>query len=42
MIIYPHTVVIQDNVLKSDAHIEILRILEESKVFRIIYKLTIG
>ncbi|KAF0425481.1 hypothetical protein GBO86_06965 [Pediococcus acidilactici] len=35
-----HTVIIQDNVLKSDSNIKILKVLEESKIFRIIGKLT--
>ena len=34
------TVIIQDNVLKSDSNIKILKVLEESTIFRIIGKLT--
>ncbi|GAC46244.1 transposase [Pediococcus acidilactici NGRI 0510Q] len=34
------TVIIQDNVLKSDFNIKILKVLEEYKIFRIIGKLT--
>lgn len=34
------TVIIQDNVLKSDSDIKILKVLEESKIFRVIGKLT--
>lgn len=35
-----HIVIIQDNILKSDSNIKILKVLEESKIFRIIGKLT--